>query len=294
MATLDRLIAYYLPWQDSGRHQIVVGPPGCGKGTQSPALKKEHCLCHLATGDMLRAAVSAKTPLGLEVSFGVCETFKNSNQSQELCWIWHLSLNGYLRQSERIRLWSTLLLCSYYYWLCNDYVMLATSFIGPLSLLMQLILLIQPCTFAQNPFQETWFGDHAYLFKDHGGVTSALLTGKEGHGCWCPRDRWDCCWLDRGSCEEARMQSGLRSGWLSQNCRAGQEARRDASKKGDRNRQGSGLPSARQPSGGSLPFPNCIWSFLDMSTEATLTSSHWKVKTLPPWLALNKFAIFMT
>ena len=44
----------------------AAGPPGCGKGTQSPAIKKEHCLCHLATGDMLRAAVAAQTPLGLE------------------------------------------------------------------------------------------------------------------------------------------------------------------------------------------------------------------------------------
>jgi hypothetical protein len=43
-----------------------TGPPGCGKGTQSPAIKKEHCLCHLATGDMLRAAVAEGTPLGLE------------------------------------------------------------------------------------------------------------------------------------------------------------------------------------------------------------------------------------
>lgn len=43
-----------------------AGPPGCGKGTQSPQIKKEHCLCHLATGDMLRAAVAKKTPLGLE------------------------------------------------------------------------------------------------------------------------------------------------------------------------------------------------------------------------------------
>ena len=43
-----------------------AGPPGCGKGTQSPRIKFEHCLCHLATGDMLRAAVAAKTPLGLE------------------------------------------------------------------------------------------------------------------------------------------------------------------------------------------------------------------------------------
>ncbi|KAH9603794.1 hypothetical protein KSS87_018820 [Heliosperma pusillum] len=45
---------------------ILVGPPGSGKGTQSPLIKDEFCLCHLATGDMLRAAVSAKTPLGVK------------------------------------------------------------------------------------------------------------------------------------------------------------------------------------------------------------------------------------
>lgn len=45
----------------------AAGPPGCGKGTQSPVIKSEHCLCHLATGDMLRAAVAAKTKMGLEV-----------------------------------------------------------------------------------------------------------------------------------------------------------------------------------------------------------------------------------
>jgi adenylate kinase len=43
-----------------------TGPPGCGKGTQSPAIKTEHCLCHLATGDLLRAAVAAKSELGLK------------------------------------------------------------------------------------------------------------------------------------------------------------------------------------------------------------------------------------
>lgn len=43
-----------------------AGPPGSGKGTQSPMIKNDNCLCHLATGDMLRAAVAAKTPLGLE------------------------------------------------------------------------------------------------------------------------------------------------------------------------------------------------------------------------------------
>jgi len=50
----------------------VAGPPGCGKGTQSPAIKTEHCLCHLATGDMLRAAVAAQTPLGQKVGAVRC------------------------------------------------------------------------------------------------------------------------------------------------------------------------------------------------------------------------------
>lgn len=45
---------------------ILIGPPGSGKGTQSPMIKTENCICHLATGDMLRAAVAAKTPLGVE------------------------------------------------------------------------------------------------------------------------------------------------------------------------------------------------------------------------------------
>ncbi|PPS16101.1 hypothetical protein GOBAR_AA04479 [Gossypium barbadense] len=45
---------------------ILIGPPGSGKGTQSPIIKDEHCLCPLATGDMLRAAVSTKTPLGIK------------------------------------------------------------------------------------------------------------------------------------------------------------------------------------------------------------------------------------
>ncbi|RRT84059.1 hypothetical protein B296_00009771 [Ensete ventricosum] len=44
----------------------MAGPPGSGKGTQSPIIKDEYCLCHLATGDMLRAAVAAKTPLGIK------------------------------------------------------------------------------------------------------------------------------------------------------------------------------------------------------------------------------------
>lgn len=40
------------PWE------LSLGPPGCGKGTQAPEIKKEYCVCHLATGDMLRDAVA--------------------------------------------------------------------------------------------------------------------------------------------------------------------------------------------------------------------------------------------
>ena len=37
-----------------------------GKGTQAPKLKEKYRLCHLATGDMLRAEVSSGTQLGKE------------------------------------------------------------------------------------------------------------------------------------------------------------------------------------------------------------------------------------
>ena len=43
---------------------IMVGPPGSGKGTQGPKIKDDLCICHLATGDMLREAVAKGTELG--------------------------------------------------------------------------------------------------------------------------------------------------------------------------------------------------------------------------------------
>ncbi|PWA67355.1 adenylate kinase/UMP-CMP kinase, P-loop containing nucleoside triphosphate hydrolase [Artemisia annua] len=45
---------------------MFEGPPGSGKGTLLPIIKDEYCSCHLATGDMLRASVAAKTPLGIK------------------------------------------------------------------------------------------------------------------------------------------------------------------------------------------------------------------------------------
>lgn len=44
---------------------VLLGPPGAGKGTHAQVLCKQYGLAHISTGDMLREALRAATPLGL-------------------------------------------------------------------------------------------------------------------------------------------------------------------------------------------------------------------------------------
>ncbi len=45
---------------------VLLGAPGAGKGTQAAKLVEDCGLCHISTGDILRAAVKNQTPLGIK------------------------------------------------------------------------------------------------------------------------------------------------------------------------------------------------------------------------------------
>ena len=48
------------------KYYILFGPPGAGKGTQAAAMVERYRLCHISTGELLRAEIAAGTPLGLQ------------------------------------------------------------------------------------------------------------------------------------------------------------------------------------------------------------------------------------
>ncbi|KAH0951676.1 hypothetical protein HN011_011772 [Eciton burchellii] len=50
-----------------GINAVLLGPPGSGKGTQAPLFKDRYCICHLSTGDMLRAEVNSGSVLGVQI-----------------------------------------------------------------------------------------------------------------------------------------------------------------------------------------------------------------------------------
>jgi len=52
-------------WVDSVRI-VLVGPPGCGKGTQAKLLQRRFAVPHISSGDLLRAAAQQGTPLGVQ------------------------------------------------------------------------------------------------------------------------------------------------------------------------------------------------------------------------------------
>jgi adenylate kinase len=89
---------------------ILLGPPGCGKGTQAKLLSRRMGLEHIGTGDLLRAAIQAETPVGLQaksfveagqlvpdevVNALVAERFRREDRPEKFV------LDGYPRRVEQ-------------------------------------------------------------------------------------------------------------------------------------------------------------------------------------------------
>lgn len=65
----SRLARPYRTYPDDMRlHVVLIGPPGSGKGTQAVRLSERYGIPHISTGEILRGAVRAGTPLGQQVA----------------------------------------------------------------------------------------------------------------------------------------------------------------------------------------------------------------------------------
>lgn len=47
---------------------VLIGAPGCGKGTQASLISKEYGLLHISTGEIFRDIIQKRTPLGIKIS----------------------------------------------------------------------------------------------------------------------------------------------------------------------------------------------------------------------------------
>src|SRR5260221_2882385 len=52
---------------------ILLGPPGCGKGTQAKRLSQELHIAHISTGELYRANIKIHTPLGIKAKHFIAE-----------------------------------------------------------------------------------------------------------------------------------------------------------------------------------------------------------------------------